>query len=104
VATSDPDGWEADQIEFDAADGPCFELLVKDNRGLPVQEALASRSTIDQALGVLMAQNRRRRSARTQLDRRNALRLPSRKSTSTHHEPRTGRPAAPAKGSRTPRL
>jgi hypothetical protein len=141
VATSDRDGWEADQIEFDAADGPCFELLVKDavfdgidlrtERRWPtwaavanllgfasaaavgteiepgqrlvlncysvgdaflddgavdraqqfieelaftlplalrlaqratevsqLQEALASRSTIDQALGVLMAQNR----------------------------------------------
>jgi hypothetical protein len=30
VATTDRDGWEADQVEFDAADGPCFELLVQD--------------------------------------------------------------------------
>jgi hypothetical protein len=141
VATTDRDGWEADQIEFDAADGPCYEVLCKDaafdgidlrtERRWPawaavadllgftsaaavtgeveagqklvlngysvddafldqaaveraqqfidelastlplalrfaqqatevsqLQEALASRSTIDQALGVLMAQNR----------------------------------------------
>ena len=141
VATTDRDGWEADQVEFDAADGPCFEVLTKDaafdgidlatERRWPawaavanllgfasacavgaeiepgqrlvlngysvgdafldqtavdraqqfidelastlplalrfaqqatevsqLQEALASRSTIDQALGVLMAQNR----------------------------------------------
>ena len=30
VATTDRDGWEADQIEFDAADGPCYEVLCKD--------------------------------------------------------------------------
>ena len=30
VATTDRDGWEADQVEFDAADGPCFEVLTKD--------------------------------------------------------------------------
>jgi hypothetical protein len=141
VVTTDRDGWEADQIEFDAADGPCYETLLKDatfdgidlrtERRWPawaavagllgftsaaalgalvepdqklvlncysvedafldadavgraqqfieelaftmplalrlaeratevsqLQEALASRSTIDQALGVLMAQNR----------------------------------------------
>lgn len=27
VATTDRDAWEADQIEFDTADGPCFEVL-----------------------------------------------------------------------------
>jgi hypothetical protein len=27
VATTDRDGWQADQIEFDAADGPCYEAL-----------------------------------------------------------------------------
>ena len=141
VATTDRDGWEADQIEFDAADGPCYDVLFTDatyagidvriERRWPawaavadllgfvsatavgaevepgqklvlngysvdeafldqaavhaaqqfvdelaftlplalrfteqsaeisqLQEALASRSTIDQALGVLMAQNR----------------------------------------------
>ena len=141
VATTDRDGWEADQIEFDAADGPCYQVLFEDaafdgidlrtERRWPawsavadllgftsaaavgsavepgqklvlngysiddtfldhavveraqqfvdelastlplalrfaqqateisqLQEALASRSTIDQALGVLMAQNR----------------------------------------------
>ena len=30
MATTDRDGWEADQVEFDAADGPCYEVLVKD--------------------------------------------------------------------------
>ena len=30
VATTDRDGWEADQIEFDTADGPCFETLFDD--------------------------------------------------------------------------
>ena len=30
VATTDRDGWEADQVEFDAADGPCFEVLTQD--------------------------------------------------------------------------
>lgn len=29
VATTDRDGWEADQVEFDTEDGPCFEVLVK---------------------------------------------------------------------------
>jgi len=141
VATTDREGWEADQVEFDAADGPCYQVLVEDalfsgidlatERRWPawtavagllgfvsaaavgadvepgqklvlnaysvgdafldeaavgraqqfveelavtlplalrldqhtievaqLQEALASRSTIDQALGVLMAQNR----------------------------------------------
>jgi len=27
VATNDRDAWQADQVEFDAADGPCYELL-----------------------------------------------------------------------------
>lgn len=141
AATTDRSAWEADQIEFDAADGPCFQVLFEDAEfdgidlrseerwpawaavadllgfttaaalgavvepdqklvlncysggedfldaaaveraqqfvdelafTLPLalrlaeratgvsqlQEALASRSTIDQALGVLMAQNR----------------------------------------------
>ena len=30
VATTDRDAWEADQVEFDLGDGPCFEVLVKD--------------------------------------------------------------------------
>jgi len=29
VATTDRDAWAADQIEFDVADGPCFETLFK---------------------------------------------------------------------------
>jgi hypothetical protein len=29
VATTDRNAWEADQVEFDVADGPCFEVLVK---------------------------------------------------------------------------
>jgi hypothetical protein len=32
VATNDRDAWEADQVEFDIADGPCFEVLHKDVR------------------------------------------------------------------------
>jgi hypothetical protein len=31
VATTDRDAWEADQVEFDAGEGPCFELLHKDD-------------------------------------------------------------------------
>jgi hypothetical protein len=141
VATSDRDAWTADQVEFDAADGPCVEVLLEgtvfdgidlrterrwpawaavadllafrsaaavgadvepgqklvlncysagdalldhaavdraqqfveelaftmpialrlaqqSNEVSQLQQALASRSTIDQALGVLMAQNR----------------------------------------------
>jgi hypothetical protein len=45
VGSSDRAAWDADQVEFDTEDGPCVE-------------ALASRSTIDQAIGVLMTQNR----------------------------------------------
>jgi hypothetical protein len=30
VATTDRKAWEADQVEFDVADGPCFEVLMKD--------------------------------------------------------------------------
>jgi hypothetical protein len=30
VATTDREAWEADQVEFDLADGPCFEVLMKD--------------------------------------------------------------------------
>jgi ANTAR domain-containing protein len=30
VATTDRNAWEADQVEFDVAEGPCFELLRKD--------------------------------------------------------------------------
>ena len=29
VATTDREAWEADQVEFDAGDGPCFEVLTK---------------------------------------------------------------------------
>lgn len=31
VATSDRDAWQADQVEFDVSDGPCFELLQTPN-------------------------------------------------------------------------
>jgi hypothetical protein len=30
VATTDRDAWEADQVEFDSGEGPCFDLLHKD--------------------------------------------------------------------------
>src|SRR3712207_5774092 len=29
VASTDRSAWEADQVEFDVADGPCFEVLTK---------------------------------------------------------------------------
>jgi hypothetical protein len=40
VATSDRNAWQADQVEFDASDGPCFELL--QTRKPPEQVDLAT--------------------------------------------------------------
>jgi hypothetical protein len=31
VATNDRNAWEADQVEFDVAEGPCFELLQRED-------------------------------------------------------------------------
>ena len=36
VATSDRNAWQADQVEFDALDGPCYELLRSDGPPLRV--------------------------------------------------------------------